>query len=87
MAEKKEKAVALQYNEVDDLPRVTAVGFNYVAERIIELAKKNNVPVYSDNTLIDLLSTVPVGQTVPEEGLALVSEIISFFCHVDQKAA
>ena len=46
----KKSAVALRYNpEKDYSPVVVAAGHGHVAERIIELADENGVPVYRDD--------------------------------------
>lgn len=81
---KTEQAVALQYDSPQELPRVTAVGHDWIAEKIIEIAKENNVPVYQDETLSEMLSKITVGQSVPEESAALIAEVISFLYHADQ---
>ena len=48
--EKKQKtAVAVAYAPRDAAPKIVAAGKGEVAERIIEKAKENDVPVYQDN--------------------------------------
>ena len=46
------KAVALRYDENKDAaPVIVASGLGYMAERIVEMANENGVPVYEDNSL------------------------------------
>ena len=59
-------------------PKVTAKGQGLVAEEIIALAKKHNVPIRADNELVTLLSTVELDDEVPEQLYIAVAEIIAF---------
>ena len=43
------KAVALQYGEGDMAPVIVASGMGYMAEKIVETAADNGVPIYEDN--------------------------------------
>jgi len=52
-------AVSLRYdNRVNKSPVVTAKGKGLIAEKIISLAKENNVPIKEDPDLVQLLSQV-----------------------------
>ena len=47
------RAVALKYNQQDDrAPRVVAKGDRLLAERIIEIARENNVPLHEAPDLV-----------------------------------
>lgn len=51
------KAVALRYDENKDVaPVIVASGLGYMAERIVEMANENGVPVYEDNSLATVLT-------------------------------
>ncbi len=52
------KAVALQYAPGDAAPVVVASGMGYLAEKIVETAADNGVPIYEDNSL----STIQIGR-------------------------
>ena len=50
MADEEEKtAVALAYEPGEEAPKILATGKGEVAERIIDEAKKNDVPFYKDS--------------------------------------
>ena len=69
-------AVALKYNpEKDYTPIVVASGHGHVAEKIINLADENGVPVYRDDSATALLTMLNVGQGVPPELYQLVAGI------------
>ena len=83
MSEKKKKltAVALEYEPGDMAPKVVASGFGKTAERIIERAKQEQVPVHKDGKLADTLSRLERGEMIPPELYEVVAEILVF---VDQ---
>lgn len=70
-------AVALKYDG-ENTPKVTAKGSQEIAEQIIELAKKHNVPLTENKELVSLLSTLELGEEIPEILYLAVAEIIAF---------
>ena len=70
-------AVALQYDG-ETAPKVTAKGTNEIAEQIIELAKKHNIPLTENKELVTLLSTLELGEEIPEALYLAVAEVIAF---------
>ena len=79
------KAVALKYDDKYDAPIVTAAGMGYVADRIIEKAKENEVPIVINEEMVNLLNNVDVGESIPQELYGAVAEIIAFIMSVDKK--
>lgn len=72
----KKSAVALRYNpEKDYSPVVVAAGHGHVAERIIELADENGVPVYRDDSTAAVLTMLNVGQGIPPEMYSVIAGI------------
>lgn len=75
-----QKAVALSYDEERGLaPAVVASGSGFLAERIVELAVENGVPVYEDNSLANVLSQMEVGSEIPPGLYQLVVDIYVYF--------
>lgn len=69
-------AVALKYNpEKDYTPIVVATGQGHVAEKIINLADENGVPVYRDDSTAAMLTMLNVGQGIPPELYQVVAGI------------
>jgi flagellar biosynthesis protein len=80
------KAVAIKYNrEKDRAPKVLAKGRNAVAERIIELAKDSNVPVYPDKDLAQVLETLDLNYEIPPELYRAVAEVLVFIYSINGK--
>ena len=73
------KAVALKYDkQKDDAPRVVAKGQGQVAENIIELAKKHDIPIKDDPDLIEVLSSLEINEDIPSEIYVAVAELLAF---------
>lgn len=61
-------AAALQYSpDSDAAPRIVAAGKGQIAERIIQKAQENNVPLYQDTNLAQTLSSLSIGDEIPPE--------------------
>jgi flagellar biosynthesis protein len=70
-------AVALQY-EAPSAPRVVAVGRGAVGERIIETARAHGVPLEENPALAEALSTIDLGEEIPQALYVAVAEILRF---------
>lgn len=74
------KAVALRYDENKDAaPVIVASGLGYVAEKIVEIANDNGVPVYEDNSLATVLTQLDLGTEIPEELYQAIVDIYAYF--------
>ena len=74
------KAVALRYDENRDIaPVIVASGLGYMAERIVEVANENGVPVYEDNSLATVLTQLDLGTAIPEELYQAIVDIYIYF--------
>lgn len=78
------KAIALEYDPEDSAPRVIATGKGIIAERIIEKAEQNNVPVHRDDKLADTLSRLDIGEMIPPELYNVVAEVLVFVDAMDK---
>jgi flagellar biosynthesis protein len=77
-------AIALQYNPEDNAPKVIASGKGYLAEKILDTAKQENVPIHKDAKLSASLSTLTIGEMIPPELYEVVAEVLAFVDHMDQ---
>ena len=90
MADNNEKkkiktAVALGYDPNEDGdPKVIASGRGALAEKIIEQAKDNKIPVHEDDKLADTLSRLEIGEMIPPELYEVVAEILVFVDAMDK---
>jgi flagellar biosynthesis protein len=83
---KPKKAVALKYEASrDGAPRVTAKGKSRLAERIIELAQREGVPIAEDPDLVAVLSELDWYEEIPPPLYHAVAEILAFAYRLNQK--
>ncbi len=74
---KSQLAVALHYDR-SGAPRVVAKGRGSIGEKIIEVAKANNIPIEENEVLAGALSNVELGDEIPEELYKAVAEVLIF---------
>ncbi|WP_226034960.1 EscU/YscU/HrcU family type III secretion system export apparatus switch protein [Aquibacillus saliphilus] len=83
---KNKKAAALSYDMKTNMPpKLTASGKGYVAENILDKAKKHNIPIQEDQTLVELLSQMNINENIPEELYQAVAEVFAYIYQVDKK--
>jgi flagellar biosynthesis protein len=80
------KAVALKYNRGKDAaPKVTAKGTGLIAEKILEIAEKEGIPVTEDPDLVTALARLDFYDEVPPELYKAVAEILAFAYSINNK--
>ncbi|NBJ90309.1 EscU/YscU/HrcU family type III secretion system export apparatus switch protein [Acutalibacter sp. 1XD8-36] len=79
----RQRAVALQYGVSDSAPVIVAAGMGHLAEKILDVAQENGVPIYEDNSLATILSQLNLGQEIPAELYRAVVEIYVYFLNFD----
>lgn len=82
---KRKKAAALRYETTYEEPIVTAKGIGQIADRIIEKADENKVPIVYNKELTDLLLNIDVGEAIPSELYEVVAEVLSYIMETDGK--
>lgn len=86
MMDKSPKAVALKYDEKKDrAPRVIAKGRGEIAEKIVAIAKANNVPLYEDKNLVQILEALDLKTEIPPELYRAVAEVLGFIYRLNGK--
>lgn len=77
------RAVALRYDGGSSAPIVVASGMGYLAEKIVEVAADNGVPVYEDNSLATMLSQLQLGEQIPDSLYQAIVQIYVYFLNFD----
>ncbi len=77
-------AVAIKYDaSVSEAPIVVAKGADYLAQKIKEIAKDNNVEIVENKPLARMLyANVEVGEMVPPELYKAVAEVLAYVYHL-----
>jgi flagellar biosynthesis protein len=82
---KKTSAISIKYNiDGDNAPKITAKGQGWVAEKIISMAEKQNIPIKKDKDLMLLLEKIDVGQEIPESLYKIVAELLAWVYHLNK---
>jgi len=81
----RQKAVAIKYTPADVAPKVVGKGQGYVADKLLEQAKLNNIPVYKDSKLADELLGVQLGDNIPPELYEIVAQVLVFISDLDKR--
>jgi flagellar biosynthesis protein len=78
-------AIALRYEEgKHKSPIVTAKGKGKIAEKIIEKAKENQIPIHEDPSLVQMLSKLDIHDSIPEELYVAVAEVFAFIYQIEK---
>ena len=80
------KAVALKYDkDKDNAPKLVAKGKDSIAEKIIEIANENRVPIYPDKDLVQVLEALDLDFQIPAELYRAVAEVLVFIHDLNRK--
>lgn len=79
-------AVALQYDRTKTgAPKVVAKGSGLIAQRLIQVARENNVPVIEDRLLVEMMEQLNVNQEIPPELYQVVAEVLVAIYRAENK--
>jgi flagellar biosynthesis protein len=71
------RATALRFDPAaGGAPRVVASGAGLIAERILELARQEGIPVREEPALVEALSRLELEQEIPPELYIAVAEVL-----------
>jgi len=83
--DKTPKAVALKYDkDKDHAPKVIARGRGEIAEKILEIAKTHNLPLYEDKNLVQILEALELETEIPPELYRAVAEVLAFIYRLNK---
>jgi flagellar biosynthesis protein len=75
--ERPKRATALRYDkDKDGAPQVVATGAGLIAERIVEIAREQGVPVREEPALAEALARLELEQEIPPDLFAAVAEVL-----------
>ncbi len=80
-------AVALKYdNTVDQAPKMVAKGIDFLALKIKDIAKENQIPIIENPALArSLYNQLEIEQTIPEEFYKAIAEIFTYVYELKKK--
>lgn len=78
------EVAALKYSPDDPAPKVVALGKGEIAEKILEAARENEVPIYENPELAHTLNALSIGDEIPPELYEIVAQILVFVSDLDK---
>jgi flagellar biosynthesis protein len=82
----RKKAVALRYDaESEGAPKVVAKGAGYQAEHILQIAKENDIHIYEDPDMVNILATLDIQAEVPENLYKAIAEVLAFVYQLNKR--
>ncbi len=77
-------AAALGYDiEKDNAPKILARGRGEIAQKIIEKAREEEIPIHSDQDIVKILVKMELGEETPPQLYRAIAEILSFIYNLD----
>jgi flagellar biosynthesis protein len=71
------RAAALRYDkDKSSAPKVVAAGAGLIADRIVEIAREQGLPVREDPALAEALARLELEQEIPAELFVAVAEVL-----------
>lgn len=81
-----DKAIALIYDEKSSAPRLSAKAEREMAARMIEIARQNGVPVVESEELSELLYSIDLETSIPENLYLMIAEIYRFIWSIQEES-
>lgn len=78
------EAAAIQYEPGESAPKIVALGKGSIAEKIIETAQENDIPIHQDPKLAQMLNLLKIGDEIPPELYEVVAQILIFVSDLDK---
>ena len=85
-APERKRATALSYGGGHGAPTIAAAGQGVIADRILEIAAAAGVPIREDAALVNALSSLELGQEIPEDLFVAVAEALAWAYRLDRAA-
>lgn len=79
-------ACVMKYSDKLPAPQLVAKGADYMAEKIKQIARENNIPIVENKPLArTIFKTMKVGQVIPRELFVSVAEVLSYVYRLRRK--
>lgn len=79
-------ACVLKYSDKLPAPQLVAMGADFMAEKIKEIARQHNIPVLENKPLArTIFKTMKIGEIIPRELFTAVAEVLSYIMRLNKK--
>lgn len=77
-------STALRYPNDADTPFIVAQGKAFIAQKMIEIAKQNNIPVMVEPETENILTLYNVGECIPYETYEVLAKVFAFLRRMEK---
>jgi flagellar biosynthesis protein len=79
------KGIAVGYSPGNSAPEILAIAKGILVDKLINIAKENNITIYKDSDLAEILSLMTPGDKVPENLFHILSEVLAYCYRINDK--
>ena len=76
-------SAAIEYS--GEVPKIIASARGYLAKKMLEVAKANNVTIYKNSDLAEVLSRMTPGSSIPEDLYVAVAEVLAYCYRMNEE--
>ena len=81
----KERQAAALFYDGKNAPIISAAGTGDIADQIIAIAREHEIPLFENAELLKLLTTIGVGEEIPETLYLCIAQVIAFAYKIQRK--
>lgn len=78
-------AVSLKYPKNVEAPLITAKSSGVFAQRMVEIARENDIPIVEDGLLANVLSVHQIGECIPENTWEAVAGVFAMISYLEKQ--
>ncbi len=82
---REKKGVAIGYSEEKRVPEILAQARGMLLEKLLLIARENDITIYKDSDLTEALSTLKVGSEIPENMFKAIAEVLAYCYNINEK--
>lgn len=83
--DKLRKGTAIRYSTNKKVPEILAQARGILVEKLLEVARENDVTIYKDPDLAEVLSALKIGAEIPESLYRAMTEVLLYCYNVNEK--
>jgi flagellar biosynthesis protein len=79
------KAVAAGYSPGKWAPEILAVAKGFLVDKLLEIARENDITIYENRDLAEVLSSLKPGSEIPEHLFQAMAEVLAYCYEVNSR--
>ena len=79
------KGIAIGYSPSKGVPEILAIARGFLVDKLLQIARENNITIYNDSDLAEVLSLMKPGDEIPEDLFSIISEVLAYCYKINEK--